>query len=962
MRARRVRHLVSVLAAAACLVIGIAAPADATAAPQEGPDAAPAVVPPLQHWSAGDGSFVLAKNSRIVVDSRQSPALLADARTFADDLESAGAAPLRIVTGGAPGPGDVFLTADGDGTGEGFRLEATTQSIIIAGTGPAGTFYGEQALEQILKAAPDHASVPAGSTEDAPAQRERGLMIDTARSYWSVASIKQLIRQLGWMRLNTLHWHITDSEFFRLDLPGYPGLAADKSYSPADVRAVQDFAARYHVTVVPEFDIPGHATALTAYRPGLRWDCASMNSIISPGRIDPGFTVDITKPANVAWLDGLVEQVTALFDSPVIHLGGDETPNADLQQQCPQLVDYAAAHGYSKTEDVFLAYENHLDDLLARHGKRMQIWGWWPQAGGSGSVTVNKDIRVQAWLGDEATFLAQGYDVVVSNEHSRLYVVPKYAPGTANGNYIPDDNALYSTYQVPASDHVLGLEMAEWGDNAFTMPEAYPLSYLRRPLQVLASTAWGSPRMDSYLDYEVLADDVGNAPGVPDVVDPAARPVEGVPYGSADAASAFDGDASTAPTATVAGAAVGLDLGAGGARRLAGVRLLPRSNSSADLASVVGGTVQGCTDGPDTGCRTLATVQWTPTHDWLTLPVDDSGSYRWVRFVGAPSAKPAVAEVQFLSTSADVTLTVQAPATLATGRSNTVRVLVTNPTPHALAQLHIGLTAHHLLDNTAPGEAPAPQSTTVPPHQSRTVEFTLRPRHDTSPGNYRLMATADFRSAGTTQATSRRISATSRTAVALHDLAEAFDNIAVTNDSNPQPGDIDGAKSSFSAEGLAAAGVTSDGTLNAGGLTFTLPAPLAGTEDNALAHGQVIPLSGHATRVGLLATATYAPAAGLNGTVTVTYDDGTTTVAPVTVPDWASGTIPQGTLVAADGGEVNGSGRAQSTRSAKLYVVGVDVDPGKRLASITLPAGPRYMGAKTPAVHVFAIATDQHDS
>ncbi|MEE1806350.1 hypothetical protein [Streptomyces sp. BE133] len=101
---------------------------------------------------------------------------------------------------------------------------------------------------------------------------------------------------------------------------------------------------------------------------------------------------------------------------------------------------------------------------------------------------------------------------------------------------------------------------------------------------------------------------------------------------------------------------------------------------------------------------------------------------------------------------------------------------------------------------------------------------------------------------------------TTVTAVALHDLTQAFDNIAVSDDSNPQPGDVDGAQSSFFAEGHAAAGAGAgaDGSVGSDGLTFNLPTDFVGTEDNALAHGQLAPPTGHASRVGLLMTATYA--------------------------------------------------------------------------------------------------------
>lgn len=194
--------------------------------------------------------------------------------------------------------------------------------------------------------------------------------------------------------------------------------------------------------------------------------------------------------------------------------------------------------------------------------------------------------------------------------------------------------------------------------------------------------------------------------------------------------------------------------------------------------------------------------------------------------------------------------------------------------------------------------------------------------------------------------------------VPLRDLTEAYDNIGITRDGNPQPGDIDGAQSSLSAEGLAAAGVERGRTVSADGFTFALPSSAATDRDNAVAEGQRIPLTGHAARVGLLVTGTYGTSAGITGKVTLAYADGTSTTSEVTVPDWGATTIPSTTVIAADAGKVNGSGRAQATRTAQLYAVHVDADPAKRLVSVTLPTASGPLGAKAPLIHVFALATD----
>ncbi|GAA4489989.1 hypothetical protein GCM10023191_021590 [Actinoallomurus oryzae] len=936
--------MVALVTLAGLTGVPAAAVADAASPP-------PAVVPALRSWNGGAGTFSLRPGSRVVVDAAHAADLRDDARTFAADLAAAGAERLPVVTGHRPGHGDVFLTEHAGDSAEAYELTVGTGDVTISGGGAAGVFYGEQSVEQILKTAEDHATLPAGSARERPAQPERGLMIDTAREYWPVATLLNTIRQMAWMKLNTFHWHVTDSEAFRLRLPGYAGLAAARSYTPEDVRRIEAYARRYHVAVVPEMDIPGHATSLTAYRPPLRWDCASMNQIIHAGRIDPGFTVDITKQANVAWLDGLTEAFLSVFDAPVVHLGGDETPDADLQSRCPELAAYAKSRGYAKTEDVFLAYENHLDDLVRRHGRTMEIWGWWPQTGGGASVTVDKDVRIQAWLGDEATFLAQGYQVLVSNEHSRLYVVPKDPPGTGNGNYIPDDAALYGAYAPPSSPQVEGMQMAEWGDNAYAMPAAYFAHYLRRPMQILASSAWNGPRDGGHLDYELTADRVGSAPGVPETGDPDATVVDGTPYGADDAAAAFDGDPATAFT----GQTAGIDLGAGRDTSVSEVRLLPRSNRTADLSALVGGRIQGCVTGPDTGCRDLARVRWTPTMDWLTLPVDDGSRYRWLRYAGPPGSTGAVAEIQFLTRRAGaLQVRVRAPARLSPDRPTTATVTLTNDSDRTVDRVSLRVTADGQADQGRLDGRPRAVPGRIGPGRTVAVPVTLPTGHAAA-GDYRVSADVAYRrGAGTAERFTAR--ATAVGTVPFTTFAQAFDNIGTTDDANPQRGGVDGAMSSFSRQDLASAGAVAGRTLTAGGFRYTWPDTAAGEPDNAVAHGQVIPVSGRPARIGVLATATYAPPGGLTGTGTVTYTDGTTTPYTITVPDW-SADAPVGVVLAVHGTKVNGFARAQAGRTANVFSFAVPVAAGKRPASITLPAGPAWAAGKTPAIHVFALST-----
>ncbi|MEV0495443.1 hypothetical protein [Streptomyces atratus] len=143
------------------------------------------------------------------------------------------------------------------------------------------------------------------------------------------------------------------------------------------------------------------------------------------------------------------------------------------------------------------------------------------------------------------------------------------------------------------------------------------------------------------------------------------------------------------------------------------------------------------------------------------------------------------------------------------------------------------LTALNTCDNTALSRPLPVRHVTVPPHDHRTVRFTVTPDDLARAGPYRLVAAVGHPAAGSAQAGGSALST-----VPLRELAQAYDNIGITQNGNPQPGDIDGAQSSLAAEGLAAAGVRRGGTVTAGGFTFALPEPQQTDRDNAVADGQ----------------------------------------------------------------------------------------------------------------------------
>jgi hypothetical protein len=183
-------------------------------------------------------------------------------------------------------------------------------------------------------------------------------------------------------------------------------------------------------------------------------------------------------------------------------------------------------------------------------------------------------------------------------------------------------------------------------------------------------------------------------------------------------------------------------------------------------------------------------------------------------------------------------------------------------------------------------------------------------------------------------------------------LAASFNNVGITVDSDTAPGNYDGNDASFSETALTNAGAAPGATVTSQGLSYTFPAVAAGTNDNTVAEGQSITMSGSGT-LGFLMSASYGPA---SGTGTITYTDGSTQSYTLTSPDWWSTTPPSGGALAISSAYQNRPGNTTYAASGNIFSETFALTAGKTVASITLPPG-GALAAGTPALHVFAIAT-----
>lgn len=282
--------------------------APALGACQDGaPDARPLTIPALRHWSAAPGDYRLPIAPRILVRSADAAALRSEADLFAADLQQLTGRRVRVaVSDGAVRDGDLVLALGSDDTdlGEGYRL-TIGRSVDIEALEPAGVFYGTRTMLQLLR---HGTSVDAWHARDWPRYQERGLMIDIGRKHYTYEWLAERIRDMAYLKLNYLHLHFSEDQGWRIESDREPQLHFGQHLTKDQVRGLVAHAARHHITVVPEIDMPGHMAAALAPHPELQLRDAQ-------GVADPG-NIDYTIPAARQFLRELIEEYLPLFPGP----------------------------------------------------------------------------------------------------------------------------------------------------------------------------------------------------------------------------------------------------------------------------------------------------------------------------------------------------------------------------------------------------------------------------------------------------------------------------------------------------------------------------------------------------------------------------------------------------------------------------------------------------------------------
>ncbi|MFF1560615.1 family 20 glycosylhydrolase [Streptomyces sp. NPDC058279] len=543
-------RLLGLLIAAVCAVCAPALPgADAHPTPVAAAHAAPVAaaappqtVPALRQWTAGAGTYTFTTATRIAVDPAYTAQLADEAATFADDLAALTGRSVAVVSA-APAPGDIGLTL-GEPTlpAEGYRMTVAASVTIRAAT-DTGAFNGTRSVLQLLH---QSTSVPAGTAVDWPAKPERGLMVDQGRKFFTVDWLKQHIKELAYLKLNTFHFHLSDTFGFRLESSTHPEIVSADHYTKQDIADLIALGRKYHVTIVPEVDTPGHMNAVLAAHPELKLKSGS-------GALSPDF-IDLSLPASYTLIEDLIDEYLPLFPGPYWHIGADEYVTDYTKY--PQLLSYARAHyGANATaKDTYYGFVNWADALVRAGGKTTRMWNDGIKSG-DGTLTPNPAIVVEYWYTYGLTpqqLAAAGHTVANASWTPTYYVL---------GGAKPDTTWMYETWTAdrfeggntlsdPAKNP--GSLLHVWCDNPTAETEDQIAAGIMYPLRALAQQTWGSPKpAATYPAFTPIVAAVGHNPAWPGVARPdnltLGRPTIASSTETANfpAAAATDGDPGT---------------------------------------------------------------------------------------------------------------------------------------------------------------------------------------------------------------------------------------------------------------------------------------------------------------------------------------------------------------------------------------------------------------------------------
>jgi hexosaminidase len=306
------------------------------------------------------------------------------------------------------GPG---ATVQQLGEDESYHLEVTASGALLTAPNPLGVLHGMQTFLQLVHTTPTGFEVSAITIDDKPRFPWRGLMIDTGRHFMPLDVIRQNLDGMEAVKMNVFHWHLSEDQGFRIESKTFPMLQEKGSdslyYTQDQVRGIIEYARDRGIRVVPEFDMPGHATSWFVGYPDLASGKGPYQIERRWGVFDPA--MDPTRETTYQFLDEFIGEMTALFPDAYFHIGGDECNGKEWDAN-PRIKQYMQAHHITDNTALQAYFTSRVQKLVT---KRHKITVGWDEVL---QPDTPQDVVIQSWRGQESLAQAaqRGYRGILS--------------------------------------------------------------------------------------------------------------------------------------------------------------------------------------------------------------------------------------------------------------------------------------------------------------------------------------------------------------------------------------------------------------------------------------------------------------------------------------------------------------------------------------------------------------------
>jgi len=428
------------------------------------------------------------------------------------------------------------LEPDTEGLGkEGYELDIHPDHIVLTARSPAGLFYGIQTIFQLLPVdvySDSSASqngpwdLPCVTIRDVPRYQYRGMHLDVCRHFFPKSFIKKYIDLLALHKFNKFHWHLTEDQGWRIEIKKYPGLTEKGAYrketlvghsrskphvfdgtphggyyTQDDIREIVAYARDRYVTVIPEIEMPGHATAALAVYPELSCTGGPFEVATQWGVFEDVYCAGNDRVFE--FLEDVLTEVIDLFPGTYVHVGGDECPKVrwEVCEKCQARIE---AEGLKDEDELQSYFIRRIETFLSSRGRRLIGWDEILEGGLAPEATV------MSWRGMEGGIEAaqQGHDVImtpISHCYFDYYQAdPQDEPLAIGGKITLKD--VYTFEPTPASltpvqaEHILGAQGNVWTEYIETPEHVEYMSVPR--MCALAEVVWSSREVRNWKDFK----------------------------------------------------------------------------------------------------------------------------------------------------------------------------------------------------------------------------------------------------------------------------------------------------------------------------------------------------------------------------------------------------------------------------------------------------------------------------